>query len=103
MVERIGDRDCLTPVRALYLDLSHWAIEVPSRWAQSAAPCPVGQEEISQRQFQRHRKARMDARTRERLPVLVRTVDARRWKAIAVLHAARDTLAGQSFTSQAKR
>ncbi len=101
MVERIGYRDCLTPVRALYLDLCQWAIEDPSRWAQWAAPCPVGQEEISQRKFQRHRKARMDARTRERLPVLpvlVRTVDARRRNAIAVLHAARDTLPGQSFT-----
>ena len=101
MVERIGYRDCLTPVRALYLDLSQWAIEDPSRWAQWAAPCPVGQEEISQRKFQRHRKARMDARTRERLPVLpvlVRTVDARRRNAIAVLQAARDTLPGQSFT-----
>ncbi len=65
MVERIGYRQCLTPVRALYLDLCQWAIEDPSRWAQWAAPCPVGQEEISQRKFQRHRKARMDARTRD--------------------------------------
>ena len=79
--ERIGYRQCLTPVRAFYLDLSQWAIEDPSRWAQWVAACPVGQEEISQRKFQRHRKARMDARTRERLPVLpvlVRTVDERR-------------------------
>ena len=30
MVERIGYRDCLTPVRALYLDLSQWAIEDPA-------------------------------------------------------------------------
>ena len=29
MVERIGYRQCLTPVRALYLDLSQWAIEDP--------------------------------------------------------------------------
>jgi hypothetical protein len=69
-VERIGYRDCLTPVRAFYLDLSQWAIEDPSRWGQWAAPCPVNQEEIGQRKFQRRRKARMDARTRERLPVL---------------------------------
>lgn len=71
----------LTPVRAFYLDLSQWALEDPGRWARWVAPCPVGQEEISQRKFQRHRKARMDARTRERLPVLpvlVRTVDERR-------------------------
>jgi hypothetical protein len=56
MVERVGYRQCLTPVRALYLDLSQWAIEDPGRWARWAAPCPVGQEEISQRKFQRHRK-----------------------------------------------
>ena len=68
--ERIGYRQCLTPVRAFYPDISQWAIEDPARWAQWAAPCPVGQEEISQRKFMRHRKARMDARTRERLPVL---------------------------------
>ena len=76
--ERIGYRQCLTPVRAFYLDLSQWAIEDPARWAQWAAPCPVGQEEISQRKFQRHRKARMDARTRERLPVLPVLVAHRR-------------------------
>ena len=80
-VERVGYRQCLTPVRAFYLDLSQWALEDPGRWARWAAPCPIGQEEISQRKFQRHRKARMDARTRERLPVLpvlVATVDQRR-------------------------
>jgi integrase len=101
MAERIGYRQCLTPVRALYLDLSQWAIEDPGRWAQWAAPCPVGQEEISQRKFQRHRKARMDARTRERLPVLpvlVRTVDQRRKNACALLRAARQTPPGQVIT-----
>src|SRR5207253_4147234 len=101
MAERIGYRQCLTPVRALYLDLSQWAIEDPGRWAQWAAPCPVGQEEISQRKFQRHRKARMDARTRERLPVLpvlVRTVDERRKNAAELLQAARQTPPGQTFT-----
>jgi hypothetical protein len=102
MVERIGYRQCLTPVRALYLDLSQWAIEDPGRWAQWAAPCPVGQEEISQRKFQRHRKARMDARTRERLPVLpvlARTVDKRRKNAAALLQAACQALPGQAFTA----
>jgi hypothetical protein len=101
-VERIGYRQCLTPVRAFYLDLAQWAIEDPARWVQWAAPCPVGQEEISQRKFQRHRKARMDARTRERLPVLpvlVRTVDERRKNAAALLQAARQTPPGQPFTA----
>jgi hypothetical protein len=101
-VERIGYRQCLTPVRALYLDIAQWAIEDPARWAPWAAPCPVGQEEISQRKFQRHRKARMDARTRERLPVLpvlVRTVDQRRSNADQLLQAARQTQPGQTFTA----
>jgi integrase len=89
-------------VRAFYLDLSQWAIEDPGRWAQWAAPCPVGQEEIGQRKFQRHRKARMESRTRERLPVLpvlVRTVDERRKNASALLQAARQTSPGQAFTA----
>jgi integrase len=100
--ERIGYRQCLTPVRAFYLDLSQWAIEDPSRWAQWVAACPVGQEEISQRKFQRHRKARMDARTRERLPVLpvlVRTVDERRKHASALLLAASQTAPGRAFSA----
>ena len=100
--ERIGYRQCLTPVRAFYLDLSQWAIEDPARWARWAAPCPVGQEEISQRKFMRHRKARMDARTRERLPVLpvlVRTVDERRKSSAAILEAARRARPGEAFTA----
>jgi hypothetical protein len=105
MVERVGYRQCLTPVRAFYLDLSQWALQEPGRWARWAAPCPIGQEEINQRKFQRHRKARMDARTRERLPVLpvlVRTVDQRRTNANALLAAARQTPPGQTFTATGK-
>jgi integrase len=100
--ERIGYRQCLTPVRAFYLDLSQWAIEDPARWARWASPCPVGQEEISQRKFMRHRKARMDARTRERLPVLpvlVSTVDERRKNSAALLEAARRARPGEAFTA----
>jgi len=102
MAERVGYRQCLTPVRALYLDLAQWAIEDPGRWARWAAPCPVSQEEISLRKFERHRKTRMDARTRERLPVLpvlVRTVDERRKNAAALLQAARQTPPGRAFAA----
>ena len=84
--ERISYRQGLTIVRAFYLDLSQWAVEDPGRWAQWVAPCPVSQEEISLHKFARRCKARMDARTRERLPVLpvlVRTVDERRKAAAA--------------------
>ena len=99
---RISYRECLTPVRAFYLDLAHWAVEDPARWGPWVVPCPVGSEEINRRKAKRHRKARMDARTRERLPVLpvlVRTVDQRRKDAAALLDTARHTPSGQSFTA----
>jgi len=99
---RINYRGCLTPVRAFYLDLAHWAVDDPARWGPWVAPCPVGSEEINRRKDKRHRKSRMDARTRERLPmlqVLVRTVDQRRQHAAALLAAARQTPPAESFTA----
>jgi len=101
-VPRINYRECLTPVRAFYLDLAHWAVEQPERWAAWVAPCPVGAEEIDRRKDKRHRKARMDARTRERLPVLpvlVRSVNQRRRDTAAVLEAARRAGPGETFTA----
>jgi hypothetical protein len=101
-VERISYRQCLTPVRAFYLDLAQWAIEEPGRWAAWAVPCPVGAEEINQRKAARHRKSRMDARTRERLPVLpvlVQAVDERRKNAGELLQAARQAHPGETFTA----
>jgi hypothetical protein len=100
--ERLNYRECLTPVRAFYLDLACWAIEDPARWAQWVAPCPIGDEEVSRRKSQRRRKARMDARTRERLPVLpalVRTTSQRCHDAVAILAAARDATPGHAFTA----
>lgn len=102
MVARINYRECLTPVRAFYLDLAHWAVEDPARWGPWVAPSPVGSEEINRRKDKRHRKSRMDARTRERLPVLpllVRVVDERRKDAAALLDAARQTPPGRTFTA----
>ena len=101
-IDRINYRECLTPVRALYLDLAHWAVEDPARWAQWVVPCPIGAEEINRRKAKRHRKARMDARTRERLPVLpvlVRSVDQRRRTTAEVLAAALQTTPGDTFTA----
>ncbi len=66
---RVNYRECLTPVRAFYLDLAHWAVE-DARWAPFVAPSPVGEEEINRRKSQRQRKSRIDSRTRERLPAL---------------------------------
>jgi integrase len=100
--ERVGYRQRLTPVRAFYLDLAHWALEDPARWGRWVAPCPVGEEEVNQRKAARQRKSRMDARTRERLPVLpvlVRTVDERRKAAAALLEAARAAQPGEAFTA----
>ncbi len=102
LVPRINYRECLTPVRAFYLDLAHWAVEQPEHWAAWVAPCPVGAEEINRRKDKRRRKSRMDARTRERLPVLpvlVRGVDQRRHDAAALLQAARQTEPGHAFTA----
>jgi hypothetical protein len=100
-VERINYRECLTPVRAFYLDLAHWAVEDPARWGPWVAPCPVGAEEVSRKKAIRHRKARMDARTRDRLPVLpalIRSLDERRKNTQALLRAAGRAQPGESFT-----
>ncbi len=99
---RINYRECLTPVRAFYLDLAHWAVEDPSRWGPWVAPCPVGEEEINRRKDKRHRKSRMDARTRERLPVLpvvIRCVDQRRAASRTLLEAGRHAKPGEAFTA----
>jgi integrase len=104
-IPRISYRECLVKVRAFYLDLLQWALEDPARWAPWAAPCPVGRA-VEHRKFKRHRKARMDARTRERLPVLpvlVATVERRRAAAAELLTAAQAAEPGQSFTAGGHR
>jgi Phage integrase family len=104
-IPRIAYRECLVKVRAFYLDLSQWALEDPARWAPWVAPCPVGRT-VEHRRFKRHRKARMDARTRERLPVLpvlVATVERRRAAAAELLAAAQAAEPGQSFTAGGHR
>ena len=98
--ERICHREFLTPVRAFYLDLAQWAVDDPGRWAQWAVPCPIGRAETIQGKVQRHRKSRMDARTRERLPVLpvlVRSAASQHAAARALLQAARGTRPGHAI------
>jgi len=100
--ERICHREFLTPVRAFYLDLAQWAVDDPARWAQWAVPCPVGRAETIQGKVQRHRKSRMDTRTRERLPVLpalVRSTAQQHADAQALLHTAHATRPGSPFTA----
>jgi integrase len=98
--ERICHREFLTPVRAFYLDLAQWAVDDPARWAQWAVPCPIGRAETIQGKVQRHRKSRMDARTRDRLPVLpvlVRSAARQHADACALLQAARGTRPGDAI------
>jgi integrase len=100
--ERICHREFLTPVRAFYLDLAQWAVEDPGRWARWAVPCPVGAAETIQGKVQRHRKSRMDARTRERLPVLpvlVRSAARQHADAAALAQAARGARPGDVITA----
>jgi len=100
VVPRLSYRECLTPVRAFYLDLAHWAIADPARWAAWVAPCPISEEEGVQRKITRQRKARMDARTRGRLPALpalVAALDRDRKHSNALLDAAQHAQPGQAF------
>jgi hypothetical protein len=101
-VERFSYHDTLACVRAFYLDLAQWALEDPGRWGPWVAPCPISQQDLNRRKFIRRRKARMDARTRERLPVLpilVRTAAQWHKDAEALLTAARQADPGQQFSA----
>ncbi len=103
----------LTLVRAFYLDLAQWATEDPARWARWAAPCPISAAELGSRKLDSHRKARMDQRTRERLPLLpalVATAQRRAEEARIRLEAALNsgqaeslTVLGETFTKPAGR
>ena len=100
VASRLSYRECLTPVRAFYLDLAEWALEGPGRWGPWVAPSPVKQDEGVQRKQARQRKARMDQRARERLPVLpslVAALDGRRKTAQALLGAACRAQPGEAF------
>ncbi len=69
-VPRVQYINLLTAVRAFYLDLASWSAADPARWAYWVAPCPITPAETSSKKLERRRKARMDQRTRERLPML---------------------------------
>ncbi len=100
--ERLNYLDVLYTVRAFYLDLAEWALEDPARWGPWVAPCPIRQHELSRRKFVRQRKARMDARTRERLPLLpqlARCTDQWRRDAAAILAAGQAVPPGEAFSA----
>ncbi len=94
--------EVLTVVRAFYLDIAEWALDDPTRWGPWAAPCPVRGDELARRKELSRRKARMDQRTRERLPVLpalVASADAQRRASRDRLEAATAAEPGQSFAA----
>ena len=89
-------------VRGFYLDLAQWALDDPARWGPWAVPCPIRGSDIQYKKQKSRTKARMDARTRERLPVmpaLAAAVDRSRKDAAARLDAARATPPGELFTA----
>ncbi|MEV8335484.1 site-specific integrase [Streptomyces niveus] len=70
MVERADRALLFIAVRAFYLDIARWAVEEPARWGPWAAPCPIREAETTDGKRVKRVKARMDQRTRERLPAL---------------------------------
>jgi hypothetical protein len=78
VTERANYGSLMIGVRALYPDLAHWAVEEPKRWGLWVAPCPVSAADASTSKHQKRRKAKMDQRTRERLPALSSVVRAAR-------------------------
>jgi hypothetical protein len=100
-IERLAYLDVLSTVRAFYLDLAQWALDDPARWGVWAVPCPIRAEELTRRKQVRQRKARMEARTRERLPalpVLVAAVERWRQETGLLLAAGQQAAPGESFT-----
>lgn len=100
-VERDSATDALTTVRSFYLDLAQWALDDPARWGPWAVPSPIRATDIQHRKMKSRRKARMDQRTRDRLPVLpilVEAIDRERKAAAARLMAARNAGPGDTLT-----
>jgi integrase len=100
--ERKGAADILITVRAFYLDLAQWALDDPARWGPWAVPCPIRAGDVQYRKMTSRRKARMDQRTRERLPVLPALAAAGgqgRRDAAARLKAAAAAEPGELFTA----
>ncbi|MEV6471556.1 site-specific integrase [Streptomyces sp. NPDC051657] len=98
---RVNVAPLLAPIRAFYLDIAQWAAEEPARWGPWVARCPITQAEAVFKKGDKQRKARMDQRTRERLPVLpalVRAADQRLKDARTCLAVVREAPAGSSFT-----
>ena len=102
VVTREAADDILMTVRAFYLDLAQWALDEPARWGPRAVLCPIRSSDIQHKKQKARTKARMDQRTRERLPVLpalAAAVDHARTDAADRLEAARAAGPGELFTA----
>ncbi len=105
-VARESADDNLMIIRAFYLDLAQWALDDPARWGPWAVPCPIRASDIQYKKQKSRTKARMDARTRERLPVLPALAAAAgraRTDAAARLEAALAAGPGELFTAAGQR
>ncbi|MFI1177511.1 tyrosine-type recombinase/integrase [Streptomyces melanogenes] len=101
VVERADRALVLMAVRAFYLDVARWAVEEPARWGPWAAPCPIKEAEALDGKRTKRVKARMDQRTRERLPALetfARAAADHHRHRLACLHAVRAAPPGGAFT-----
>lgn len=101
---RLDGRSVLSAVRAFYLDIAEWADDDPARWGPWAVRCPVSASDVSHKKDRSRRKARMDQRTRERLPVLpalASWVQTERTRTAELLAAAEHTHPGGLSTAAA--
>jgi Phage integrase family len=99
---RLDGRSVLSAVRAFYLDIAEWADDDPARWGPWAVRCPVSASDVSHKKDRSRRKSRMDARTRERLPVLpalISWVETERARTAELHAAAEHTLSGELVTA----
>lgn len=99
---RQATTNCLSVVRAFYLDIAQWAIDDPARWGPWAVPCPIKAGEVPHRKEAARRKSRMDQRTRDRMPVLpalIAAVNHERQASADRLAAAQAASPGEVFTA----
>ena len=102
LIPRANTRSVMMEVRAFYLDIAQWALDEPHHWAQWAVPCPVKETDCNRAKEDKLVKARMDQRTRERLPrlpALALALNHNRLAAAALLEAAQQAPPGNTFTA----
>ncbi|MFD3476682.1 tyrosine-type recombinase/integrase [Streptomyces sp. NPDC058695] len=101
VVERADRVMIFIAVRAFYLDIARWAGEEPGRWGPWVVPCPIKVAETADRKRLTRTQARIDQRTRERLPLLgtsARAAAERHRVASAQLQNASSVPPGDRFT-----